>query len=336
MSFLYIYERGAKVGVQSNCIVVENEREKLKRTLPIEGVEGVIIFGNASLSSDCVRHFMERDINLTWLSSSGKFFGRLESTKNVNIHRQRKQFLWGEDAEFTLTLARNITMAKVKNQMTILRRYQRNRAGISVQPTIEAIGKVLPTMERAKNKEELMGQEGIAARYYFKGLSALVEPEFKFLGRNRRPPKDYFNSLLSFAYTLLMYDIYTAVVNRGMSPYASFVHSIRQGHPALCSDLMEEWRAVLADSLALYVTSKGIIKVDDFQEPDIEGGVYLNDAGAKKYIAEYEKKIRTQSKYLAYVDYSTSFRRAIEMQCQRLAKAIEEGNPEIYQPVVIR
>ncbi|MFA7078789.1 MAG: CRISPR-associated endonuclease Cas1, partial [Syntrophomonas sp.] len=108
------------------------------------------------------------------------------------------------------------------------------------------------------------------------------------------------------------------------------------GHPALCSDLMEEWRAVLADSLALYVTSKGIIKRDNFEKPNEESGVYLDGNGSKAYIAEYEKKVRSRAHYLTYVDYSVSFRRAIEMQCQRLAKAVEEGDPAIYQPVVIR
>ncbi len=336
MSFLYVYERAAKIGVQNNCVVVESETENLKRTLPIEGVENVIIFGDASLSSSCVKHFMERDINLTWLSSRGKFYGRLESTRNVNIYRQRQQFACGEDDEFCLALAKNIIVAKVKNQITILRRYRRNRPETSVQHIIDAMARLLPIMERVRNREELMGHEGMAARYYYQGLAALVEPEFAFSGRNRQPPRDPFNSLLSFAYTLLMYDLYTAAVNRGLNPYASFLHSIRRGHPALCSDLMEEWRAVLADSLALYVTSKGIIKRDNFEKPNEEGGVYLDGNGSKAYIAEYEKKVRSRAHYLTYVDYSVSFRRAIEMQCQRLAKAVEEGDPAIYQPVVIR
>lgn len=334
MSFLYIYERAAKIGVRDNCIVVESEN--LKRTLPIEGVENVIIFGEASLSSSCVKHFMERDINLTWLSSRGKFYGRLESTRNVNIYRQRRQFACGENEEFCLALSKKIVVAKVKNQITILRRYQRSRIKKSVSNIIDAMARLLPVMERVNSKEELMGHEGIAARHYYHGLAALVEPEFAFSGRNRQPPRDPFNSLLSFAYTLLMYDVYTAAVNRGLNPYASFLHSIRKGHPALCSDLMEEWRAVLADSLAFYVTSKGIIKPDHFDKPNHEGGVYLNTNASKAYIAEYEKKVRSRSHYLTYVDYSVSFRRAIEMQCQRLAKAVEEGEPDIYQPVVIR
>lgn len=334
MSFLYIYERGAKIGVQNNCVLVESDN--LKRTLPIEGVENVIIFGDASLSSKCVKHFMERDINLTWLSSRGQFYGRLESTRNVNIHRQRRQFACGEDEEFCLALAKKIISAKVKNQITILRRYQRNRPIGQAQTSIEAMSKLLPISDRAESREELMGYEGSAARYYYQGLGALVEPEFSFSGRNRQPPRDPFNSLLSFAYTLLMYDVYTAVVNRGLNPYASFLHRIKTGHPALCSDLMEEWRAVLADSLALYVTSKGIIKCEHFEEPTLEGGIYLDSQASKTYIAEYEKKVRGRSNYINYVDYSVSFRRAIEMQCQRLAKAVEEGDPEIYQPVVIR
>lgn len=336
MSFLYIYERAAKIGVRNNCIVVESEKENLKRTLPIEGVENVIIFGEASLSSSCVKQLMERDINLTWLSSRGKFYGRLESTRNVNIHRQRRQFSCGEDDVFCLVLAKKIVNAKVKNQITILRRYQRSRLITSVTGIVDTMGKILPLIERAGSKEELMGHEGIAARNYYQGLASLVEPAFTFKGRNRRPPRDPFNSLLSFAYTLLMYDVYTAAVNRGLNPYASFLHSIRKGHPALCSDLMEEWRGVLADSLALYVTSKGIIKPGHFEKPGQDGGVYLNADASKAYIAEYEKKVRSKSNYLNYADYSVSFRRALEMQCQCLAKAVEEGDPDIYQPVLIR
>jgi CRISPR-associated protein Cas1 len=336
LSFLYVYERGAKIGVQNNCVVVESEKDNLKRTLPIEGVENVVIFGDATLSTSSVRHFMERDINLTWLSSKGKFYGRLESTRNVDIYRQRRQFACGEDEAFCLALSKNIVAAKVKNQITILRRYQRNRPDASVQKNVEAMSKLLPVMGKCKSKNELMGYEGIAARNYYQGLGALVDEEFLFSGRSKQPPRDPFNSLLSFAYTLLMYDVYTAAVNRGLNPYASFLHSIRRGHPALCSDLMEEWRAILADSLALYVTNKGIIKYKDFEKVSPEGGVYLVGVASKTYIAEYEKKVRTRSQYINYVDYKVSFRRGIEMQCQRLARAIEEGDPSIYQPVVIR
>jgi len=336
MSFLYVYERAAKIGVVNNCIVIESEKDNMKRTLPIEGVENIIIFGEASLSSNCVKQFMERDINLTWLSSRGRLYGRLESTRNVNIYRQRKQFSCGENNEFCLALAKKIVVAKVKNQITILRRYQRNRSEKLVNHIMEAMARLLPIMERVNSKDKLMGHEGIAARSYYQGLAVLVDPEFIFSGRNRQPPRDPFNSLLSFSYTLLMYDMFTAVVNRGLNPYASFLHSIRKGHPALCSDLMEEWRAVLADSLTFSVISKGIIKRDHFEVSDQDGGVYLNGDASKIFIAEYEKKVRSQSQYLNYVDYSVSFRRAIEMQCQCLAKAVEEEDPDMYQPVVIR
>lgn len=336
MSFLYVYERGAKIGVQENCVVVEIEKDNQKRMLPIEGIENVIIFGDAAISSTCVKHFMERDINLTWLSSRGKFYGRLESTRNVDINRQRRQFACGEDPKFCLELSKRIVVAKVKNQITILRRYRRNRSSTEVEEGINSMAALLTNMESVDSKEELMGYEGMAARHYYKQLDRLVDDDFTFTGRNRQPPRDPFNSLLSFAYTLLMYDIYTATVNRGLNPYAGFLHSPRKGHPALCSDLMEEWRAVLADSLALYVTSKGIIQKGSFAPPGHDGGVYLDGTSSKVYLGEYEKKIRSHSRYLNYVDYDVSFRRAFEMQCQRLARAVEEGDPAIYQPVVIR
>lgn len=336
MSFLYIYERGARIGINDNCVVIESEKDNLKRTLPVEGVESVIIFGDASLSSASVRQFMERDINITWLSSRGKFFGRLESTRNVDIFRQRRQFACGEDEDFCLGLSKNIVMAKIKNQITILRRYKRNRPAIDIDGEINSMLKLIPLIETAISKNAIMGHEGMAARYYYKGLGRIVDQDFEFNGRNRQPPRDPFNSLLSFAYTLLMYDLYTAAVNRGLNPYASFLHSIRKGHPALCSDLMEEWRPVLADSLVLYVTGKGIIKKKDFEYSKTDAGVYLNAESSKRFIAEYEKRVRARSHYLPYVDYEVSFRRALEMQCQRMAKAVEEGDFLIYQPVVIR
>jgi CRISPR-associated protein Cas1 len=267
MSFIYIYEKNAKIGIKSNTVLIESSREKLTRKLPIEGIESIVIFGNASLSTNCVKELLERNISLTWLSSKGKFFGRLESTSNVNIFRQREQFLMGNDKEFSLALSKKFITAKIKNQITILRRYQRNRNVEKVNDSIRGMSKILHKIETAEDKEKLMGDEGIAARYYYEGLSNFVDPEFGFTGRNRQPPRDCFNSLLSFAYTLLMYDIYTAVVNRGLHPYAGFLHSIKRGHPALCSDLMEEWRGVLADSLALYVTSRGIISKDSFNRP---------------------------------------------------------------------
>lgn len=334
MSFLYIYEKKAKIGVQSNCVVVECEN--LKRTLPIEGIDSVIIFGDATLSSSCVRDFMERDINLTWLSSRGKFYGRLESTRKVNVLRQRRQFICGVDEEFCLRLSKRIVGAKIRNQVTILRRYQRHRPEQAAASHIDDMLRLSNIVEKSQGRDELMGYEGLAARHYYQGLNTLVPAGFRFKGRNRQPPLDPFNSLLSFAYTLVLYDVYTAVVNVGLNPYASFLHSLRNGHPALCSDLMEEWRPVLADSLALYVVSKGIIKEDDFQKPNHEGGVYLNGEAAKLYIGEYEKKVRGRANYLPYADYAVSFRRAIEMQCQRLARAVEEGDPDIYQPVLIR
>ena len=159
ISFIYIYEQDAKIGVRANTILIESAKERLTRKLPIEGVEGIVIFGNASPSSNCVRELLERDISLTWLSSSGKFFGRLESTKNVNIFRQRKQFAMGEDSKFSLELSKKFISAKIKNQITILRRYLRNRDADSVDKIIDNMAKILKKIDRADNKEVLMGDE---------------------------------------------------------------------------------------------------------------------------------------------------------------------------------
>lgn len=159
---------------------------------------------------------------MTWLSSRGKFFGRAELTNHVNIERQREQFRRGEDEEFCLALARKFIKAKIRNSLVLLRRYNRNLDLSTVRNIIDEIQKNINSVDAAPNISVLNGLEGYTSRLYFQALSEMVRDDFKFKGRNRQPPTDPFNSLLSFGYTLLMYEIYTAIINRGYIPIWDF------------------------------------------------------------------------------------------------------------------
>ena len=159
---------------------------------------------------------------------------------------------------------------------------------------------------------------------------------YSFKGRSKQPPKDPFNSLLSLGYTLLLYEIYTACINKGLDPYASFIHKIKRGHPALCSDLIEEWRPVLVDALVMNTVSRNMVNLTDFQEPDENGGVYLCKPATKKFIGQFEERLRSENKYLDYIDYPLSFRESLQLQVGSLAKAIEASDSTIYRPVTIR
>jgi CRISPR-associated protein Cas1 len=196
--------------------------------------------------------------------------------------------------------------------------------------------KIKEKIETASSIEQIMGYEGTASRKYFEGLSFLIKREFHFNGRTRMPPKDPFNSLLSFGYTLLLYEAYTAVLNKGLHPYAGIMHKDRQGHPALASDLIEEWRPVIVDSLSFSLLEKRTFKKEDFIENEEKGGVYLNKNQTKRFIKEFERKLRTEARYIESIEGRMSFRRALQHQAGMLVKAIEKRDPSLYNPVKVR
>ena len=312
------------------------QSDDLLRTLPIESVEGITIIGNGQMTTPCISECLKRGISIQYYSPKGSYFGKLSSTKHVNTKRQRLQVRLTEDKTFALTLSKIILQAKLNNQIVLLRRYQRN-SKIHVNEEINTIKRLKDKISSGKDLPEISGYEGNAARAYFKGLNNLINvSEFKFNGRNRRPPKDPFNSLLSFGYTILLNDIYGAIESRGLNPYFAFLHQDREKHPTLSSDLIEEWRPIIVDSIAMALINGREISIENFYRDKATRGVYFTKEGLKKYILKIEKRLDTSMRYLNYIDYPVSFRRAIDMQVLQLCKAIEEKDPNLYQPVIIR
>ena len=288
------------------------------------------------MTTPCIGECLKRGISIQYYSSKGAYFGKLSSTKHVNTKRQRLQVRLTEDKTFALTLSKIILQAKLNNQIVLLRRYQRN-SKIYVDEEINTIKRLKDKISSGKDLPEISGYEGNAARAYFKGLNNLINvSEFKFNGRNRRPPKDPFNSLLSFGYTILLNDIYGAIESRGLNPYFAFLHQDREKHPTLSSDLIEEWRPIIVDSIAMALINGREISIENFYRDKATRGVYFTKEGLKKYILKIEKRLDTSMRYLNYIDYPVSFRRAIDMQVLQLCKAIEEKDPNLYQPVIIR
>jgi len=181
-----------------------------------------------------------------------------------------------------------------------------------------------------------MGYEGIIAKEYFKNISIIIQPEFKFKGRSKRPPKDPFNSMISLGYSILLNEIYAKLEGKGLNPYFGFMHKDKEKHPTLASDLLEEWRSVLIDSLVVAMINGNEIKKEDFYMTNEENGVYLKKEGFKKYITKLENKMRNDNKYLSYINYAVSFRKALDLQINELVKAIELENADIYKAIEIR
>ena len=337
MTTIYLTEPGSVLSKDSNKLVISKSKETI-REFPIEKVEAVVLVGSASITSSLMVELMERDVTLTWLSHNGKFYGRLEPTRSVRIERQIQQFEKAKDESFTLCLAKKWIDAKVKNSVVMLSRWSREREELDIKSQIQSLKNTIEEIPSTTNLDQLRGYEGIASKNYFDALRKIFPKEYEFRERNRQPPRDPFNSLLSFAYTLLIYEIYTAITLKGLHPYMGFFHSPRRGHPALASDLMEEWRPVFGDALAIHSISHKIVNPEDFvtQSPANGGGVFLNQEANKKFFGQFEARLRKYNRYLDYIEYPATFRESMTFQVGSLVKAIEENDPEIYRPILIR
>nr|WP_297938844.1 CRISPR-associated endonuclease Cas1 [uncultured Lachnoclostridium sp.] len=334
MSYLYINENGASLSLESGYFVVKNHDEEIKK-IPKETLESIGLFGNVSLTTPCVKECLNRRIPVSYFSTSGYYFGKLISTRNQNIFRLRQQIHMTENKEFCFEIARKIISAKIQNQVVLLKRYNRT-AGLRTDNEIIGMKNAAQKLKCSSSIEQILGYEGTASRCYFQGLSKIMEPAFAFDGRNRMPPQDPFNAMLSFGYTVLQNEIYGEIENRGLTPYAGFMHQDRERHATLASDLLEEWRAPIVDAAVLSMINHHEIQPEDFEKDEVNGGIILKKSARRTFLRSLEMKMKTEMNYLSYVSEKTSFRKAIWLQVGELVRAIEQEDYNRYEPVRLR
>jgi CRISPR-associated protein Cas1 len=334
MSCLYVTENGSKVGIRGGHFVVDC-KDGTEKTISKEILESIVIFGSTSLTVPCMKECMEKGITVSMFSTRGKYFGRLESITHMNAKRLKQQIYLSDQEEMRIQFSKKVILNKIHNQRVVLGRYKRYSK--------EDIQEYIHTMKIYENKisqcnsvEQIMGYEGNAARQYFTALSKIVKDEFKFSGRNKRPPKDAFNSMLSLGYTILMYEIMGEIENRGISPYIGFMHKDSENHPTLASDLLEEWRAVIVDATVLSLIQGNEIDILEFSKDEETGAMLLSKKGINIFIRKIENKMQSMINYLEYLEHPVSFRRAIWWQVSKIIRCIDEGNFDEYKPVRIR
>ena len=332
MSYIYLTEHSSKLSISENRLIVTKEKEILE-SVPIEIVEAVNVYGNGQVTTQCIHECLKREIPIIYYSHNGRYYGRLQPDGHIGVLRQRKQAVFNTSS-VALELAKKIIGAKIQNQTVILRRYAYERKLDFSEKYLRMHISRGKTSE-AKAINELMGYEGNAARVYFESLSELVTPDFRFHGRNRRPPQDPFNSMISLGYSILMNEVYGKLVAKGLNPYLGFIHQDRENHPALASDLMEEWRMIIVDSTVLSLITGHEIFIDHFRVGE-DGGVYLTQEGMKIYMRKLEKKFRQENRYLSYIKTPVSFRRAIESQVNAFAHVLDDDDIGVYEPIIIR
>ena len=335
MGNIYVYEQGSVITIKENRLIITKVSKKIE-TIPIELIDGVMIFGNIQVSTQSIHKLLSKGINITYLSKRGYNFGRLENINKVNIERQRLQFRQSEDMFYSLEISKEFIKGKIKNQRTVLLRANKYLQNEEIKENIKIMKRYIVKIEYVEDIESLMGMEGFCAKIYFDSVNYILNEEYRFKKRSKRLPKDPFNSIISFGYALLYNEVFNIIGSKGLSPYVGFLHKDRNKHAALCSDIMEEFRPILVDTLAIYLLNNDKITKENFIFNIKNNSVLLNKDGASKIVKEFEKRILQKVSYVKEVNYKMNFREIIEYQILLLIKSMIENNPKIYKAVLIR
>lgn len=295
LNTLYVTLPDAYLACDGENVLVKVEDE-LRFRVPIHNLEGIVCFGFAGASPKLMRLCCERGVALSFLSPYGKFMGRVSGGVSGNVLLRRTQYRWADDAEITTRLARRFIAAKVMNSRAVLHRLLRDHPERVDKDDLERVLALLARMpqrlEQAANVDAVRGVEGEAASLYFSRFNQLIvsqNGEFQMQDRNRRPPMDRLNALLSFLYTLLAHETVAALESVGLDPQVGFLHRDRPGRPSLALDLMEELRAHLADRLAVTLINRNQVAADGFVVKE-NGAVVMEDDTRKEVLLAWQKR----------------------------------------------
>ena len=294
LNTLYVTTPEAYLSKDGLNVVVSVNQEEIFR-IPAINIEGIVTFGYMGASPGVMKLCSDNGISLTFLSPHGRFISRIQGPTKGNVLLRKKQYQMADDEEASLHIARLMISGKIQNYRNILRRYIRDYG--EEETIIHATG-ILERIKHdaltATNKTTLMGYEGMASNTYFEVLPVLIlnqKSDFPFHGRNRRPPKDAVNAMLSFVYTLIANDVSAALETVGLDPYVGFLHTLRPGRTSLALDMMEELRAYLGDRFVLSLINKRQITAKDFLFQG-NNGVVMTEKGKKTFISAWQARKR--------------------------------------------
>ncbi len=320
---MYIQGQGYSIGLKGEVLEVREKGKAVNEARLLE-VSQLNLFGNVQISAQALRELAARDVAVLHLSYGGWLTAVTTPPPHKNIELRRRQFQLAEDEQFCLQVARAIVSGKIRNSRTLLRRNARELPG----GVLHHLAESRRHAERATSLEQLLGIEGTAARVYFSNLALMFKsesaeeaPAFDFESRNRRPPRDPVNALLSFLYAMLVKDMIATLVGVGFDPYLGFYHQPRYGRPALALDLMEEFRPLIADSVAVGMINNGEIRRSDFVTR--ASAVALNEGGRKRVIEAYERRLDTLVTHPQF-GYAISYRRIFEVQTRLLSRFLSQ------------
>ncbi len=322
---LYVQSHKAYLRKDGEEIVVQENGETVTKT-PIGEVSQVVLYGNSAMTTPLMHECMRRSIPVTYLSYGGWFMGHMTGTGHRNVEIRTNQYRASFDDKTCLKLARHWVAAKIANCRTLLRRnWKDGGSGESRVPEdlMADLKSDLNKASRAESLESLLGVEGASASRYFRHFASMLNASddpgmgFEFDGRNRRPPKDPVNAMLSFAYSMLTREWTVALSAVGFDPYRGFFHQPRFGRPALALDMMEPFRPLIADSAVLTAVNNGEVRPGDFIRS--AAGCNLTTKGRKAFIAAFDRRLELEVTHPVF-GYRISYRRLLEVQARLLAR----------------
>ncbi|MEW5871262.1 MAG: type I-C CRISPR-associated endonuclease Cas1c [Chloroflexota bacterium] len=333
---LYVTTAEAYLALDGETVVVKKD-EQVSMRLPLHNLENIVCFNYPGVSPALMGACAERSIGLSFLRPSGRFLARVTGRVKGNLLLRKKQYELSQNEEACVAMAASFLLGKIANSRKVVERALRDHAMLVDTPALRAVSDflkgTLKAIQSGDTLDELRGLEGSAAKQYFRVFGQLIlqqREEFTFEERSRRPPRDKMNALLSFFYTLLAYEVASALEVVGLDPYVGFLHADRPGRPSLALDLMEELRPVFADRLALSLVNRKQVSGKGFVQKE-SGGILMDDETRKAVLSAWQARKKTEIVH-PYLKERIPFGLIPHVQAMLLARHLR-GDLDAYPPL---
>lgn len=327
MTVLYVKEQGAIIQKQSERILISKNRKNLLE-LPLDNIEGITVIGNIQITAPSIRSLMEKGIDISYFSFSGKYLGSTTSDSSKNIFLRLAQYNLYQDLNQRTALAKKIVLNKISNQIQLLHSHRWENDHASIQEDLKQLELLLQKAGLAGTSNELMGFEGKASNIYFQDYGKMFKCNCQFSGRNRRPPRDPINVIISLGYTFLTKEVSLALESESFEMYLGFLHGIRYGRKSLPLDIVEEFRQPIVDRMVLKLFNKRMIQEFDFSTEN--SFIHLNEEGFQKFCREFERWMTDPE----ISGEPLGYRGIIQNQARSLKYALQKKG--VYEPYCLK
>jgi CRISPR-associated protein Cas1 len=343
---LYVIEPGSYLRRQGETLRIFKNREVVQ-DIPADGLKKLTLVGNISMTGNVLDYLIQRRVETVFMTPTGRYRARLAVNEHRHVARRMHQYLRLHDPNIARQTAGMVVRGKLENMARLLLLRARNYGDDALRVSVAKMRSLSKATGNAPGVEQIRGIEGAATNLYFASFPRLIRNEaFEFRGRNRRPPLDPVNALLSFVYTMLTNEVLSAINACGLDPYLGALHEVAYGRPSLACDLVEEYRPFLGDRLVLGLVNKRLIGPDDFvyrknaqvefqdeTEMKAKRPVEMKPAICRTFIAAYEEMMR-RSVHYPPLGKKLSYRWVLHQQARRFAEFLENPAERTYEPLL--